>query len=154
MIYDIHRTSDWFKESKPCERAELQGEDELGYDKYTIEINTLEDLQELIKEVGKIIIDESTIEIYDYYREQTMRYTTDIAHCKGSGCNLKDTCQRYWLHQESQKMPLYARSQCIPYTIGEYNKETNKCKTYKNIEQYDKAKDIRQLSIWQESNAK
>lgn len=69
MIFDIHRTSDWFRESKPCERAELQGEDELGCDAYTIEINTLEDLQELIKEVGDIIINESKIEIYDEYRE-------------------------------------------------------------------------------------
>lgn len=69
MIYDIHRTSDWFRENKPCEKAELQSIDELGYSKYTIEINTLEDLQELIKEVDSIIIDKDTIEIYDYYRE-------------------------------------------------------------------------------------
>lgn len=69
MKYDIHRTSDWFRESKPCEKAELQESDEYGYSKYTIEINTLEDLQELIKEVDDIIINESRIEIYDDYRE-------------------------------------------------------------------------------------
>lgn len=69
MIYDIHRTSDWFRENKPCEKAELKSLDEFGCSEYIIEINTLEDLQELIKEVGDIIIGESTIEIYDDYRE-------------------------------------------------------------------------------------
>lgn len=69
MIYDIYRTSDWFRKNKPCEKAEFQGIDEYANNKYTIEINTLEDLQELIKEVGDIIIGESEIEIYDDYRE-------------------------------------------------------------------------------------
>lgn len=69
MIYDIYRTSDWFRKNKPCEKAEFQGIDEYANNKYTIEINTLEDLQELIKEVDCIIIDESTIEIYDDFRE-------------------------------------------------------------------------------------
>jgi hypothetical protein len=70
MIYEIYRTSDWFRKNKPCEKAELQSIDERGYSRYTIEINTLEDLQELIKEVDYcIIIDESTIEIYDDFRE-------------------------------------------------------------------------------------
>ena len=69
MIYEIYRTSDIFKEYRPCEKAELQSIDERGYSRYTIEINSLEDLQELIKDVGSIIIDESTIEIYDDYRE-------------------------------------------------------------------------------------
>lgn len=69
MRYTIYRTSDIFKEYRPCEKAELQSIDERGYSRYTIEINTLEDLQELIKDVGSIIIDENTIEIYDDYRE-------------------------------------------------------------------------------------
>ena len=69
MIYTIHRTSDIFKEYRPCEKAELQSIDERGYSRYTIEINSLEELQALINEVGQIIIDDDTIEIYDDYRE-------------------------------------------------------------------------------------
>lgn len=69
MIYTIFRTSDIFGEYKPCEKAQKTYVDELCYSQYTIEINSLEELQELIKEVGEIIIDESTIEIYDDFRE-------------------------------------------------------------------------------------
>ena len=50
MIYDIHRTSDWFRENKPCENAELQSIDERGYGRYTIEINSLEELSPRLKE--------------------------------------------------------------------------------------------------------
>lgn len=69
MIYKIYRTSDYYRKNKPCEKAQLTRFDELCYSEYTIEINSLEELQELIKEVGDIIIDESTIEIYDDFRE-------------------------------------------------------------------------------------
>lgn len=68
MIYTIYRTSDFLGENKPCKKAELQSIDEL-YRHYTIEINSLEELQALIHEVGEINIDEDTIAIYDSYIE-------------------------------------------------------------------------------------
>ena len=69
MIYTIYRTSDFLGENKPCEKAQLKRIDEVCYRHYTIEINSLEELQALINEVGEIIIDENTIEIYDDFRE-------------------------------------------------------------------------------------
>lgn len=69
MIYTIFRTSDFLGENKPCEKAQETYVDELCYSRYTIEINSLEELQALINEVGEIIINEDTIEIYDEFRE-------------------------------------------------------------------------------------
>lgn len=69
MIYTIFRTSDFLGKNKPCEKAQFKRIDELCYSQYTIEINSLEELQALIHEVGEIIIDEDTIEIYDEFRE-------------------------------------------------------------------------------------
>ena len=33
-----------------------------------------------------------------------MIYDTDIAHCEGNGCEKKETCYRYALHQMREKM--------------------------------------------------
>lgn len=81
MIFRINRTSDYLHKEppKPCKNAvkvtegirpwrfsnELQ---EVVH--YEIEINTLEELINLYKEVGEeLIITDETIEIYDGYRE-------------------------------------------------------------------------------------
>jgi hypothetical protein len=72
MIYNISRTSDWFAEKRPCDGAYLHksGKLELGeVNEWNIAINTLQDLQNLIADVGRVIIDEENIEIYDDYRE-------------------------------------------------------------------------------------
>lgn len=72
MIYTIYKTSTGSSQFyKPCKNAiPKEGyKDEDEYKEYCIEINSLEDLQQLIKEVGEIIINDDTIEIYDSYRE-------------------------------------------------------------------------------------
>lgn len=72
MIYRITRTSDWFGEKKPCEGAYLHKEGDLEFgevNEWHIAINSLQDLQNLIAEVGSVIINEEEIEIYDGYRE-------------------------------------------------------------------------------------
>lgn len=63
MVYEITRSSDWWGENQPCKSAYK------SEDKWYIEINTLEELQELIKCEGKVIVGKSSIEIYDGYRE-------------------------------------------------------------------------------------
>lgn len=81
MIYKITRTSDWYGEKQPCKNAylhkkgqkDLPDEDEwdITIEEYEwhIAINTLEDIQNLINEVGCIVLSEDNIEIYDSYRE-------------------------------------------------------------------------------------
>lgn len=63
MVYEISRTSDWWGENKPCKSAYQQD------GKWYLEINTLQELQELISSEGLVIIGKSSIEIYDGYRE-------------------------------------------------------------------------------------
>jgi len=50
---DYKRHGDWYK----------------GLEDGTIELNSLEDLVNLIKDVGDVIVGEKYIEIYDNYRE-------------------------------------------------------------------------------------
>ena len=71
MKYNIDRTSDTgnLNKRKPCSKAYLSGYDEWQYPRWCIEINTIEELQELINEVGEIIVNKESIEIYDDYRE-------------------------------------------------------------------------------------
>lgn len=74
MIYRIERTSDWLGENKPCSNALLyrKGSEEFGESNtWRVEINTLDELHDLIREVGCYIIlkSERRIEIYDDYRE-------------------------------------------------------------------------------------
>ena len=69
--YRIERTSDFCgSEERLCENAYAEGCDEWGTPIWYIEINTLEELQELIEEVKHpVIISKGHIEIYDEYRE-------------------------------------------------------------------------------------
>ena len=70
-----YRTSDWYRENPPCEGARLVREGSVSHNAvYEIEIETLEQLLELMQAVESPIIimgnyDEPTIEIYDDYRE-------------------------------------------------------------------------------------
>jgi len=95
MKYVIFRTTDWDLKCKPCESAELYKSRLKSWDDeedrkfiYSVELNTIDDVTALIKEVGKIIIHMESahehykfedfiheddwlgvIEIYDDYRE-------------------------------------------------------------------------------------
>lgn len=63
MEFMIRRTSDWNNSKKPTKKA--YKEKEIWY----IKIKSLEELVELSKEEGKIIICGDSLEIYDDYRE-------------------------------------------------------------------------------------
>ena len=71
MKYRIERTSDFGgSEERPCENAYAEGCDDFDMPYWYIEINTLEELHELIEEVKHpVIISKGHIEIYDAYRE-------------------------------------------------------------------------------------
>lgn len=77
MKFQIERTSDWIGEKLPCEGAVLMKEGtSTDLPVYVINIESVEDLVELMKKEGEIIIKESyegvglpVIEIYDTYRE-------------------------------------------------------------------------------------
>lgn len=71
MKYPISRASSTCGDSElPCTDAFQDGNDDYGNVRWAIEIDTLADLRELIKEVGKIVIDkENSILIYDDYIE-------------------------------------------------------------------------------------
>lgn len=71
MKYKILRVSDYCgRTKKPCSQAVYEGKDKWGSDMWTIEINSLADLDSLINEVGKIVIyPENEILIYDDYIE-------------------------------------------------------------------------------------
>ena len=67
MEYGISRSSEWSEKVKPCKNA-YKSE---SINRWVIEINSLEELNELIEEVGcAVIINQDWIEIYDTYREQ------------------------------------------------------------------------------------
>ena len=84
MEFIITRTTDWLSEDKPCEKAELI-KNEKYYKEWKIEINNLEELIQIMKNVDEPLIirenfyilkNENTehgieleIEIYDDYRE-------------------------------------------------------------------------------------
>ena len=74
MLFRVYRTSCWGgSEAKPCENAIFNKEEE----EWVVEINSLEELLELIEEQDEDIIIKTkrsgysfqTIEIYDDYRE-------------------------------------------------------------------------------------
>ena len=80
--FRVRRTSDWYGEEKPCEKAEIDAIEEENDDwkkvKYYVEIQTINDLFNIIEETGHgIIISRACqnsdnlpeIEIYDEYRE-------------------------------------------------------------------------------------
>ena len=60
------------RREKPCNKAVTANReinDGIELIRWKIDIKSLQDLYELINEVGRIIIDEDSIEIYDDYRE-------------------------------------------------------------------------------------
>lgn len=64
MKYKISRSSDWWGIKQPCQKAYKKN------DKWYIDIDSLEEIQELINEVKtEVIIGFDDIEIYDDYRE-------------------------------------------------------------------------------------
>lgn len=63
MEFMISRTSYWTNDKRPTEKAYKEG------DCWYIKINSLEELIELSKKEGQIIINEDILEIYDDYRE-------------------------------------------------------------------------------------
>ena len=71
MKFVITRTSDWSGRTQPCKEAVCTHETVKKYDKnrWEIDIKSLQDFYALINEVGRIIVDEDSIEIYDDYRE-------------------------------------------------------------------------------------
>jgi len=68
MIFEISKTSDWYGKQKPCKKAKMVNNDGENK-KWQININTLKELLKLREEVGKLIINSDSIEIYDSYRE-------------------------------------------------------------------------------------
>lgn len=70
MKYKIERTSGYgYGETQPCKNA-YKGEKTEWEQIWYIDINTLEELHELIEEVKHpVIISKGHIEIYDAYRE-------------------------------------------------------------------------------------
>ena len=76
MIFQITKTSTYVHtdQSKPCKNAkkivEIDPVWHCKYIRWDVEINTLEELLDLLKEAGhKLIISDGYIEIYDAYRE-------------------------------------------------------------------------------------
>ena len=51
-----------------------------------------------------------------------MIYDTEQAHCEGNGCEKKETCLRYHLHQMREKMR-GIDGVLIPYFLKDDNKE-------------------------------
>lgn len=70
MKYKVGRTSDYGgSKERPCKKAYAESCDEWLIPIWYIEINTIEDLRNLIDEVGEVIISKDEIEIYDTFRE-------------------------------------------------------------------------------------
>lgn len=71
MIYEIYRVSSFFEEEKPCNNAIKAVDPSDEHENiWAIEINSLDDLLNLQKEVdAPIILFSSKLEIYDGYRE-------------------------------------------------------------------------------------
>jgi hypothetical protein len=64
MKYKISRTSNWWGVEQPCKKAYKENHE------WYIDINSIEEIQELIDEVKtQVIIGFNDIEIYDDYRE-------------------------------------------------------------------------------------
>lgn len=77
MKYIIERTSDWWRKEQPCKDAYKDGIDKNGHPLWSIDICNLKQIDDLVSEVGPIIISKNNdvneieryIEIYDDYRE-------------------------------------------------------------------------------------
>lgn len=70
MKYTITKTSDWWGENQPCEKAYKGELDDVAGQTWYVDITTIEELHQLIEEVKhSIIVSKENIEIYDDYRE-------------------------------------------------------------------------------------
>ena len=57
-------------------------------------------------------------------------YTTDVAHCMGIDCPIRNKCVRFYNHQ---RVHVFS-NECVPYTEERYDFETEECEMYKPIE--------------------
>ena len=55
-----------------------------------------------------------------------MTYNTDVAHCVGQGCPLRDCCKRYWLYLEWEKIPDKTVS-TAPFIAPQYDEDEENC---------------------------
>lgn len=65
-------------------------------------------------------------------------YTTDVAHCMGGACAIRDKCYRYWLRKEQCKKAVNGflhPKDCAPFIEEQYDFETEECEMFKPIEQ-------------------
>ena len=71
MKFEIWRASNWQNESEsPCNKAYVDIEYNGSNEKYLIDINTLEELMELIEEIDEdVIVNKDRILIYDSWLE-------------------------------------------------------------------------------------
>ena len=62
-------------------------------------------------------------------------YTTDVAHCMGRACAIRDKCYRQHLHRyyRDNYVNVGFRFE-IPYTMEQYDFETEECEMFKPIE--------------------
>lgn len=56
-------------------------------------------------------------------------YTTDIAHCMGEDCPIRNKCVRFYNHQRAHVFS----NECVPYTEEQYDFETGECEMFKPI---------------------
>lgn len=62
-------------------------------------------------------------------------YTTDVAHCMGRACPIRDKCCRYHLYDYYRDNYVNVGSNFrVPYTEEQYNFETEECEIFKPIE--------------------
>lgn len=57
-------------------------------------------------------------------------YTTDVAHCMGRDCPIRNKCVRFYNHQRAHVFS----NECVPYTEEQYDFETKQCEMLKPIE--------------------
>lgn len=70
MKYKIEKTSCWKNNDQPYSQAYQEGCDSFGEPIWFVNVETLEQIQDIIKETGHpVIISKDSIEIYDDYRE-------------------------------------------------------------------------------------
>ena len=60
-------------------------------------------------------------------------YTTDVAHCMGRACPIRDKCYRYWLRKELCKRYVNKTLQSLeypPHIEEQYDFETEQCEIF------------------------
>jgi hypothetical protein len=71
MKFSVERTSDMYgggdTNNPPCQQAVRDGDQKDP--KWIIELNTLEELMQFVKENGQCVLYCGSIEIYDFWRE-------------------------------------------------------------------------------------